>query len=228
MFSTSLRAAKNRSGCAQTACRFHGRELHSKVHDTLGVHSRRKPFTSYTHGDVTAAWKSDLYSTPKCAAKGRSGSAQTTCQFHGQELHSKVHGALMAHSQARKFMSAGRAGVSVAGKVELSTRPRWPSQSQNRFANQVSIPSPGAGHKTNRQPRCASEAHAAHMIYAWRWIGAQSQHGCATQASASPPRADHKERVASALLRAVSIGSSYSISMHVRVLLKKCNCLARS
>ena len=185
LLSTSLRAARYRSGCAQTACRFPGQELHSKVHDTIVVQSRHKPFTSYTHGVVTAAWKSDLYSTPKCAAKGRSGSAQTTCQFHCQELHSKVHGALMAHSQARKCISSGRAGVSVAGKVELSTRPRWPSQSQNRFASHVSTPSPGAGHKTNRQPRCASEAHAAHMIYAWMWIGAQSQHGRATQASAS-------------------------------------------
>ena len=192
------------------------------------VQSRRKPLTSYTHGDVTAAWKSDLYSTPKCAVKGRSGSAQTTCQFHDQELHAKVHGALMAHSQVRKFISSGRADVKVVGKVELSTRPRWPSQSQNRFANQVSIPSPGAGHKTNRQPRCASEAHAAHMIYAWRWIGAQSQHGCAAEASASPPGSGHKERVASASLRAISIGRSYTISMHVRVQPKKNNCLARS
>ena len=155
------------------------------MEDTLVADSQREQFISYWHRGVAAARVAELFSTSPRAAQNRSGCAQTACRFHGQELHSKVHGALMAHSQARKCISSGRAGVSVAGKVELSTRPRWPSQSQNRFASHVSTPSPGAGHKTNRQPRCASEAHAAHMIYAWMWIGAQSQHGRATQASAS-------------------------------------------
>ena len=150
------------------------------------------------------------------------------CRFHGQELAPKLHDTIVVHSQVRKFISSERAGVSAAGKDELSARPRWPSQPQSRFANQVIIQSPGVGHKTNRQPRCASEAHAAHMIYAWRWIGAQSQHVRATQASASPPGAGHKERVASTSLCATSIVRSYSISMHVRVQPKRCNCLARS
>ena len=74
----------------------------------------------------------------------------------------------------------------------------------------------------------ANRKLAAHMICAWRRIGAQSQHACTTQASASPPGTDHRERVASSSLRAVSIGRSFNISMHARAPPRKCNCLARS
>ena len=68
LFSTRLRAARNRSGCAQTACRFHGQELHSKVHDTLVVHSRLRAFSPYTREGTRAACISAVVVAPPRAA----------------------------------------------------------------------------------------------------------------------------------------------------------------
>ena len=55
--------------CAQTVCRYHGQELHPKMHDTLVVHSQRKQFISYWHRGVSAAWVAELFSTSPRAAK---------------------------------------------------------------------------------------------------------------------------------------------------------------
>ena len=58
-------------------------------------------------------------------------------------------------------------------------------------------------------------------------IGAQSQQGCAIQASGSKPRPVHTDRMASSCC-AVSVGRLYNISMHARAPPTNFNRSARS
>ena len=169
-------------------------ELPSKVCDTPVVHSQRIPFITCTHIGVTVVRKLELISTHSCAAKNRNRSVQTMCRFHCQELHPTVHDTLVAHSKIRVLNSSKHAEVSVAWIAGLSARPRWPSQSQSKFTDQVSTSWPGAHHKTNGHLRAHRRLALLIKYTPGGRIGAQSHRGCTTQASASPPRASHKLR----------------------------------
>ena len=93
--------------------RFDGQELPPKLHDSIVVHSQRKQFISCSHRGVTAAWEPELFSASLCAWKNRSGCAQTACRVHGQELHSKVDGTLVAHSRRGPPVPCTHIGATV-------------------------------------------------------------------------------------------------------------------
>ena len=94
------RPANNRNGCVQIKWRSHGQELTSKMKDTLVMHSRLRPFSTYTHEGVRAAWELEFFITPSRVANSRNGGLQLKRRFCDQELTATTTSIIVAHSHS--------------------------------------------------------------------------------------------------------------------------------